>query len=402
MPDPSSPTKHKQTTIIIDGQAYVSESFISLNDVIMLTEYLTSGDADYCRAVADLIHSKIICEESQRPSVDQIVTQDGVLFASYINSLLEDDDILKSSYEKFAEEEDICYHLILSVNDEWKEFGKSLVTGLQKINIPEFNFKVVKNNLLALSAGIKAALEPISIISANISYSLTELAKRFGDQIEPVFSDIHIPTFSEEKKLEIHKSFQRWGEYGWTCVPHATLSYYSQSPESQKSANKAALALCRANDMEGLFSRLYKTKGIKKSDLEEAIFDFQHKKYKSCSMIICSMIDSKLIRIQRDEDRNPKTKRRYSGQKAAEKLQKHIQDEQNIEQLFFVLLVYENLFVCIQKVFEDGDDFTNQPAVINRNFIDHGMLTRSVARKDCVQLFLLFYNLVKFLDIIDD
>lgn len=154
--------------------------------------------------------------------------------------------------------------------------------------------------------------------------------------------------------------------------------------------------------MEGLFSRLCKTKGIKKSDLEEAIFDFRHKKYKSCSMITFSMIDSKLIRFQRDEDRNPKTMRRYSGKKAAEKLQKHIQDEQNIEQKFFLLLVCENLFMCIQKVFEDGDDFKNQPAVINRNFIDHGMLTRGVVRKDCVQLFLLFYNLIEFLDIIDD
>ena len=58
--------------------------------------------------------------------------------------------------------------------------------------------------------------------------------------------------------------------------------------------------------------------------------------------------------------------------------------------------------MCIQKVFEDGNDFKNQPAVINRNFIDHGMLTRSVVRKDCVQLFLLFYNLIEFLDIIGD
>jgi hypothetical protein len=402
MPNPSFPDKHKQTTIIIDGQQYVSKSFISLNDVIVLTEYLNSGNADYCRAVSDLIHSKIICEESQRPSVDQIATQDEVFFASYINSLLKEDNKLKSSYEKFAEEEDLCYRLILSVDDEWKEFGKSLAARLQKIKIPEFNFTEVQNNLLTFSAEIKAAFEPLSNISAKISDSLTEWAKRFGEQIKTVLSDIHIPTFGEEKKLELRKSFQQWGEYGWTCIPHATLSYYNQLPESQKSANKAALALCGAKEMEGLFSILRRAKGIKKSDLEEAIFDFQHKKYKSCSMIIFSMIDSKLIRFQRDEDRHPKTKRRYSGKIAAEKLQKHLQDEQNIEQKFFHLLVYENLFMCIKKVFEDGDDFINQPSVINRNFIAHGMLTRSVVRKDCVQLYLLFYNLLDFLDIIDD
>lgn len=62
----------------------------------MLTEYLTSGETDYRHAVAELIHSKIISEESQRPSVDQIATQDDV-FTSYINSLLKEDS-LKYSY----------------------------------------------------------------------------------------------------------------------------------------------------------------------------------------------------------------------------------------------------------------------------------------------------------------
>ncbi len=391
-----------KTTLIIDGKQYVAECFISIDDMIMFTEYLTSGDADYCRAVAKLIHSKITCEESQRPSVDQIATQDDVFFASYINLLLEEDDDLKYYYMKFAKEGNICYRLILSVDYRYKRLVKNSAVVLQKINIPEYNFTGVQKSLLALSAGINAEFETISKISANISNSLTELAKRFGDQIKTVISDIHIPTFSEEKKLELLKSFQQWGEYGWTCIPDTTLGYYNQTPKSQKDANKAALALCGAKEMEGFFSRLCKIKGIKKSDLEEAIFDFQNKKYKSCSMIIFSMIDSKLIRLQRDEDRNPITKKRYSGRTASLKLQKHIQDEQNIKQKFFLLLVYENLFVCIQKVFEDGKDFKNQPAVINRNFIVHGMLTRSVIRKDCVQLFLLFYNLIKFLDIIDN
>lgn len=229
MPDPSSPAEHKQTTLIIDCQQYVSESFISLNDVIMLTEYLTSGDADYCRAVADLIHSKIICEESQRPSVDQIATQDDVLFASYINSLLEEDDNLKSSYEKFAEEENICYRLILSVDDEWKEFRKSLAAGLQKINIPEFNFAEVQNNLLAFSAGIKAAFEPISNISANISAnisdSLTEWAKRFGDQIKTALSDIHNSNFQRGEKIRTSQVFPTMGRIWMDMYPtcHAQL-----------------------------------------------------------------------------------------------------------------------------------------------------------------------------------
>jgi len=200
MPDFSLPPKRKQTTLIIDGQHYISESFISLNDMIMLTVYLTIGNADYYYAVADLIQSKIICEESQRPSVHQIATQGDALFVSYITTLLEEDYNLKSSYEKFAEEENSYYRLILSVDDEWKEYGQSLAAGLYKINIPEFDYEVVQNFLLEFSAKIKSEFEPISSILANISGFLTGWAKRIEDQIKTVISDIHILTFSEGKK----------------------------------------------------------------------------------------------------------------------------------------------------------------------------------------------------------
>ena len=65
-----------------------------------------------------------------------------------------------------------------------------------------------------------------------------------------------------------------------------------------------------------------------------------------------------------------------------------------------MLFSHENIFNCLLAVFADGKDFKIQPEGINRNFLGHGMLTRKVARKDCVQLFLLYYNLMDYLDII--
>jgi len=128
------------------------------------------------------------------------------------------------------------------------------------------------------------------------------------------------------------------------------LGFYNQEPESQKNANKAALALYGVKEMEGLFSKLCMTKGIRKSDIKEAIFDFQHKKYKSCCMIIFSLIDSKLIRLQRDEDRNPKTKRRYSGKKAAEKLQKKYMMNKILNRSSFCCW-FMKTFLCVFKRF---------------------------------------------------
>ena len=67
-------------------------------------------------------------------------------------------------------------------------------------------------------------------------------------------------------------------------------------------------------------------------------------------------------------------------------------NEQNLEKRFFLLLDYENILACFNTVFADAEDFRKRPVVINRNFVDHGMMTKKVIRKDCVQLFLLYYK----------
>ena len=52
------------------------------------------------------------------------------------------------------------------------------------------------------------------------------------------------------------------------------------------------------------------------------------------------------------------------------------------------------------SIFADGDDFKKQPKIVNRNFIGHGMLTSNVKKRDCIQLFLLYYNFLSFFDTI--
>ena len=140
-----------------------------------------------------------------------------------------------------------------------------------------------------------------------------------------------------------------------------------------------------------------KTKsGIKQSDLEEAIFCFENKKYKSCAMILFALLDSKLIRFQKDEDRSKRNNLRPSGQKAAKNIEKRYDSEE--EKNLYRLFEAANIFGCIDKFFEPGNDFKCQPKTINRNFLEHGMLTKQVRRMDCVQLFLLYYNFVKLLE----
>ena len=129
---------------------------------------------------------------------------------------------------------------------------------------------------------------------------------------------------------------------------------------------------------------------------------YRTRQYKSCAMLLFSLLDAKLIRMQRKEDSDPKSKRRSSGTPAIRKIKKRVEEEQDINKKFFLLLSYTNLFACIETLFEDAKDFKKQPTLINRNFLQHGMLTRKVKKRDCIQLFLLYYNFLEFFEIISE
>ena len=94
-----------------------------------------------------------------------------------------------------------------------------------------------------------------------------------------------------------------------------------------------------------------------------------------------------------------KGKRRNVGAKAVTMVKQRTKEDVNIE-IFSINLFYVNFFSCLEKMFENGNDFKKQPDIINRNFLDHGMLTRRAIRKDCIQLFLVYCNMLELLDLI--
>jgi hypothetical protein len=86
------------------------------------------------------------------------------------------------------------------------------------------------------------------------------------------------------------------------------------------------------------------------------------------------------------------------GKKAIENVEKRLE---SIEIMgFYQMLMMTNYVSCLKKLFEGADDFKPQPDVINRNFLCHGMLWRTVRRIDCMKLFLVYYNTLRFLEII--
>ena len=144
--------------------------------------------------------------------------------------------------------------------------------------------------------------------------------------------------------------------------------------------------------MKELFIELGKLNNLRKDDLQEAILNFENRRYKSCSMILFALIDGKIIRFQ-----DKKTNRKV-GLNGAKKICNKIESELYSKNMFFSLLNLINITSALEFTFKSAENFKKQPTVVNRNFIHHGMLHGRVRRRDAAQLFLLLYNLIELFD----
>jgi hypothetical protein len=210
-----------------------------------------------------------------------------------------------------------------------------------------------------------------------------------------------LPTLSytEEEIEKIRQNLCKWGEYGWTLPEHVIKSEFMVEPMSVKEANDiAARHYCTKEYMQKIFEEINGFGCVRKSDFYEAVDNYNDKRYKSCACIIFSLIDAKLIRMQPKNNRG-KSDNRSVGMRAVKKSKKKLLSISSIENNLFAMLRLENVYSCMMKFFEHGNNFEKQPEVINRNFLLHGMLTRQVTKRDCNQLFMLYYNWLSLLEI---
>lgn len=384
----NSQDKH-QLNININGLEYRISLRLSISDYLYFIDYLKSGKSDCSEAIATIMLKHITPKPPQ--SISDI-SSNGLILDQYINGLVSANKDLGLAYAKFQAEENLQVRFIKAMDELTREMATNMGTALMEF---ANSVKSYMPDIIQITASIQKALEPIMSISKKIG----EMVIGIDSQLKSVFEKIKIPKISDERKAELRESCKIWGSFGWTTLPNADWDLFITKPKSIEEANKLALQYCDKKSIYKLFDLTKNVKGVKMGDFEEAIYNFKNKKYKSCAMIIVSLLDAKLIRMQRKEDRRKNGKRR-SGISAIGKIEEHIQNEQNIDKKFLLLLSYTNLFACLKVVFADGDDFKKQPKIVNRNFIGHGMLTSNVKKRDCIQLFLLYYNFLSFFDII--
>ena len=384
-----NPQDKQQLNINIDGKEYTITLRLLVSDYLYFIDYLKSGKSDCDEAIANTLLKHIIPMPPQ--SISDIASN-GLILEQYINGLVSANKDLGLAYAKFQKEDNPKVRFIKAMDEITREMATNMGTALMEF---ADSMKLYMPDTSQIATNIQKTLEPIMSISKKIG----EMVIGINSQLKSVFEKIKIPQITDERKAELQETCEIWGSYGWTILPNADLDLFTYKPQSMDEANALVVEYCDKKSMYELFDLTKNVKGVKVADLEEAICNFENKKYKSCAMILTSLLDAKLIRMQRKEDRRKDGKRR-SGLGAIGKVEEHIQKEQDIDKKFLLLLSYTNLFACLKAVFADGDDFKVQPKVVNRNFIEHGMLTSKVKKRDCIQLFLLYYNFLDFFDTI--
>lgn len=250
------------------------------------------------------------------------------------------------------------------------------------------SMRVADQLIPAMSTALLDVAAQIPVVSLG---PIVQALETLSQYITETVASFQIPGFPENRRKRLVESYCAWGKYGWAWIGATPLKFYYTPPQNIADANKRIKPYLSQPEINELFDGLY-SKKLRKPDLDSTIYCYQHRQYKPCALMLFGMIDAKLIRKQATIGNY-----RPVGEKATKKLKEQF-EQTNDNFGFFSLLRFANLFSCLETVFAGGRNFKNEPSVINRNYINHGMNQRPVLKRDCIQLFFILDNLLDFFD----
>lgn len=379
------------TQIPINGAIYDAKIVWTLSDL----KYVSKEDDDFTEEDCQTFVKELIAKSIHLENGSEIAYN-----ASESDLHFFIDEFLKykpSFAEFFDSSSDIsyCQNFVLACK---KGTTKSMSESIKAISPA---LERLRESIGQITSSMFEGLNPLIEASRKLGEIISKSEPAWNEQFKRLaeaFKSITIPQINEKRKNELVESYRTWGTYGWTYIPSIDDTLFDEKIPNKHDADRLAMKLISADTITYLFDELGNLKRIKKSDLQELKSSYEHGLYKATCMIAFAMIDSKLIRLQ-PIDHSEKPKRRDPGNKnSIDKFLKRITDKIEIDKLIFALLDTENLISCLITFFAQANDFRTQPAIVNRNFLDHGMLHRKVTRKDAIQLILLTYNFYRIMD----
>lgn len=395
----------KRICFEIEGAHYSAN--VSIGELLM-PAIKVSENFDYRGYVSSQLIDAI--DSPSKPTVDQVKLQSNSFYIQIFDCFLANNTVFYAIYNKVNCNEvcerytiAYCRYCLRNLPQAYEQISESLAqiispiskmtaNILERIDFSFFNSLAEKINT-AMSWYAKHVDTIISGMKSTLA-SFSEISQSILNSISESLQYIHVPEISEERKKELLESYDKWGKYGWTVPPFADMDCFNNCPNTLIEADKIALQYCSKTDMEMLFSSIEEI-CVRKRDIREAICCYNAHQYKACALLLFSIIDSRLIRLQ-----SKKTEKYSVGIGAIKKYKKVVEQQTSDSGKLFLSLSYENLFSCLFSVFDDTNNFSKKTTVINRNYLGHGMSYKAVRKKDCIKLFLLLYNLLEFIAIV--
>ena len=263
--------------------------------------------------------------------------------------------------------------------ENWKEEMKLRSRILQMM--PPYVIENFKNQNM-----YKEKVKYVKEISNLIPKNFLDIIKDVGKLLERklLILDNKIPN-------NIKKNLEYWAEKNWIIVlslhyVEIQTLFFSKSNDTKKDNLYLMEEVKKNLKNEEINQKVFKSKFFKNNAFKSVLECYKSKNYYASVMVLATMIDGALIKIQ-----EKKENRRKIGNNVSKEINNKSDESWSLE----YILDY-SLIIWIEKFFENANDFSNKK--LNRNMLLHGMYEKEITELEFFQLLNVVYVMAERLD----
>lgn len=263
--------------------------------------------------------------------------------------------------------------------ENWKEEMKLRSRTLQMM--PPYVIENFKNQNM-----YKEKVKHVKEISNLIPKNFLDIIKNVGKLLERklLILDNKIPN-------NIKKNLEYWAEKNWIIVlslhyVEIQTLFFSKSNDTKKNNLYLMEEVKKNLKNEEINQKVFKSKFFKNNAFKSVLECYKSKNYYAGVMVLATMIDGALIKIQ-----EKKENRRKIGNNVSKEINNKSDESWSLE----YILDY-SLIIWLEKFFENANDFSNKK--LNRNMLLHGMYEKEITELEFFQLLNVVYVMTERLD----
>ena len=263
--------------------------------------------------------------------------------------------------------------------ENWKEEMKLRSRILQMM--PPYVIENFKNQNM-----YKEKVKHVKEISNLIPKNFLDIIKDVGKLLERklLILDNKIPN-------NIKKNLEYWAEKNWIIVlslhyVEIQTLFFSKSNDTKKNNLYLMEEVKKNLKNEKINQKVFKSIFFKNNAFKSVLECYKSKNYYAGVMVLATMIDGALIKIQ-----EKKENRRKIGNNVSK--EKNIKSDESWSLEY--ILDY-SLIIWIEKFFKNANDFSNKK--LNRNMLLHGMYEKEITELEFFQLLNVVYVMTERLD----